>query len=84
MGLEVLQGDTDLTFIYRAFPSILAPGRDVGAQVYGDVRGGVVSYAVAILNGVRTAPVLMWIQTMGRTWWPVFLSSLLGTVRKDY
>ena len=53
MGLEVLQGDTDLTFIYRAFPSILAPGRDVGAQVYGDVHGGVVSYAVAILNGVQ-------------------------------
>lgn len=50
-GLEVLQGDTDLTFVNRAFPSALAPGRDVGAQVFGDIAGGSLSYAFSFVNG---------------------------------
>ena len=53
LGLEVLQGDTDLTFVVRALPSQLMPVRDVGAQVYGDFQGGTISYALALLNGVQ-------------------------------
>jgi phosphate-selective porin OprO and OprP len=52
LGLEVLQGDTDLTFMTRAQPSNLMPGRDVGAQVFSDIAGGSVSYALGILNGM--------------------------------
>jgi len=52
LGLEVLQGDTDLTFVARALPSLLLPVRDVGAQVFGDLRGGALSYAFGVFNGV--------------------------------
>jgi phosphate-selective porin OprO and OprP len=52
LGLEVLQGDTDLTFITRSLTSALLPSRDAGAQVFSDVAGGAMSYAFGILNGV--------------------------------
>lgn len=51
IGLEVLQGDTDLTFITRSFPSALVPSRDVGAQVFSDIAGGALSYAFGVFNG---------------------------------
>lgn len=50
LGLELLQTDTDGTFIERALPSDLLPNRDTGFQVYGDVSGRL-TYAVAVVNG---------------------------------
>ncbi len=35
VSLERLQGDSDGTFLERAFPTYLAPNRDVGLQVHG-------------------------------------------------
>jgi phosphate-selective porin OprO/OprP len=51
-GLERLQSIGNTLFMELALPSALAPNRDVGVQVLGDLAGGVVSYAAAVLNGV--------------------------------
>ena len=51
MGLERLQSATAIIFVERAFPSSLVPIRDVGAQVVGDLDGGVVSYAFGVFAG---------------------------------
>ncbi len=51
-GLERLQSNGNKLFMELALPSALAPNRDVGVQVLGDIAGGVVSYAIAVLNGV--------------------------------
>ncbi|MBI4388029.1 MAG: porin, partial [Candidatus Omnitrophica bacterium] len=52
VGLERLQSATDLRFVERAYPTSLAPNRDVGAQLFGDLWNGSVSYAAGIFNGV--------------------------------
>lgn len=51
-GLERLQGAAGLLFVERALPTTVAPDRDMGIQVLGDLFGNVVSYAGAIGNGV--------------------------------
>jgi phosphate-selective porin OprO/OprP len=51
-GLERLQSATAISFVERALPTALAPNRDVGVQLWGDVSGGLVSYAVGVFNGV--------------------------------
>jgi phosphate-selective porin OprO/OprP len=38
--------------VERGLPTALVPNRDVGIQVFGEIPGGIVSYAAAILNGV--------------------------------
>lgn len=50
-GLERLQSATVILFVERAFPSSLAPVRDVGIQLHGDLAGGVASYAVGVFDG---------------------------------
>ncbi|HZZ85986.1 MAG TPA: porin [Anaeromyxobacteraceae bacterium] len=50
VGLERLQNSNAVVFAERAFPTSLAPNRDTGLQLFGDL-GGVASYAVAILDG---------------------------------
>jgi len=52
VGLERLQSATDLRFVERGFPTNLAPNRDVGLQIGGEVAGGTVSYQAGIFNGV--------------------------------
>jgi phosphate-selective porin OprO/OprP len=52
IGLEHLQSDPYLTFAERGFPSLLVPSRDTGLQLFGDAGSGIVSYAVALTNGV--------------------------------
>ena len=52
IGLERLQSATDLLFTERGLPTNLVPSRDLGVQLYGDLRGGVVSYAAGVFNGV--------------------------------
>ena len=51
-GLERLTSAGTLVFLERALPSALVPNRDVGVQVFGEIPGGIVSYAAAVLNGV--------------------------------
>lgn len=50
-GLERLHSAANLLFFERALPNSLAPNRDVGVQVLGDVSGGLVSYAAGVVNG---------------------------------
>lgn len=52
VGLERLQSATDYRFIERGLPTNLAPNRDIGAQIAGDLGLGVFSYAAGIFNGV--------------------------------
>lgn len=52
VGLEVLESDASTAFNERSLASDLMPGRDIGAQLWGNVNGGVVSYAAGIFNGV--------------------------------
>jgi len=51
IGLERLQSDPDLPFTERAMTSALTPDRDVGLQIWGDVLGGFISYAVGVFDG---------------------------------
>ncbi|HEX3135057.1 MAG TPA: porin, partial [Planctomycetota bacterium] len=51
VGLEFLQPDTVTMFIERAYPTQLVPNRDNGAQVAGDIAGGVLNYTIGIYNG---------------------------------
>lgn len=56
-GLERLQGAAFLAFVERALPTAIAPDRDMGVQVVGDLAGSVVSYAAGIFNGVADGQV---------------------------
>lgn len=51
VGLERLQSANDIRFVTRGFPTSLAPNRDLGIQVGGNLLEGRLSYAVAWLNG---------------------------------
>lgn len=51
-GFERLQPAANMLFMERAFPTALAPNRDIGVQVLGDISGGVVSYLAGVMNGV--------------------------------
>ncbi|MDD5139942.1 MAG: porin [Verrucomicrobiales bacterium] len=52
VGLEQLQSDVNTSFNERSLVTDLVPNRDVGVQLWGDINGGVLSYAVGIFNGV--------------------------------
>jgi phosphate-selective porin OprO/OprP len=58
IGLERLQSDADLPFIERAYDQNLSSTRDVGVQLWGEVAGGVVTYALGVFNGApdNTSP----------------------------
>jgi phosphate-selective porin OprO/OprP len=51
VGLERLQSGGSTMFIERAYPTELAPNRDIGLMLQGDYDGGVLSYALGIFNG---------------------------------
>ena len=51
-GLERLQAEQNLVFMERGLTSDLAPDRDVGAILHGDVANKTFSYDVGVLNGV--------------------------------
>lgn len=51
IGLEALQADVNTTFNERSLVTDLAPNRDLGAELHGDLFGGVASYAAGIFNG---------------------------------
>ncbi|HVQ28100.1 MAG TPA: porin, partial [Vicinamibacteria bacterium] len=51
VGLERLQSATNIAFVERAYPTALVPNRDVGFMIHGELAGGVVAYAAALLDG---------------------------------
>ena len=55
VGLEQLQADVNTSFNERSLVTDLVPNRDVGVQLWGDINGGVLSYAAGIFNGVGDA-----------------------------
>ena len=59
VGLERLQSSSTLELMERGFPSEIAPDRDIGAQLQGELAQGRVNYAVGAFNGApdgRDAP----------------------------
>lgn len=59
VGLERLQSASAIAMIERGFPTELAPNRDLGVQLQGEVAGGAFNYAVGVFNGApdgRDAP----------------------------
>jgi phosphate-selective porin OprO/OprP len=51
VGLERLQSATALTFVERAFPTLIVPNRDVGVMLHGELAGGIVAYAAGLFDG---------------------------------
>ena len=51
IGLERLRSATDLDFAERGFPSNLAPNRDIGLQIGGEVAEAVFSYQIGVFDG---------------------------------
>lgn len=51
-GLERLQSETATLFAERGLPTQLAPNRDLGVQIFGDLAGGAFSYQAGLFNGV--------------------------------
>lgn len=51
VGLERMQGANALAFVERGLPTELAPNRDIGVQLQGDVAGKALHYTVGIYNG---------------------------------
>src|SRR5580658_302757 len=52
VSMEVLPLDQYLWFLERGFPTELAPNRDVGAYIHGDVWNGAWHYDAGVFNGV--------------------------------
>jgi phosphate-selective porin OprO/OprP len=50
-SIERLQSATAIPFVERSLVSTLAPNRDVGAGLFGDLDRGVFSYAVGLFGG---------------------------------
>lgn len=51
VGLERLVSARDLAMIERGFATELAPNRDIGAQLFGSVLGGTLSYGIGWFDG---------------------------------
>ena len=51
VGLERLESSSTTAMIERGFPTELAPNRDIGAQLQGELAAGRVNYAVGVFNG---------------------------------
>lgn len=52
VGLERLQSSRDTFFPELGLPSQLAPNRDIGAELHGNLGNGVFEWAIGIFNGV--------------------------------
>ncbi len=51
VGLEQLQADPYTSFNERSLANDLVPNRDLGAELHGELFGGVLSYAAGIFDG---------------------------------
>ena len=54
-GLERLQSAQSILFVERGLPTLVAPNRDVGVQVHGELARGIFTYQLALLDGVTDA-----------------------------
>jgi phosphate-selective porin OprO/OprP len=52
VDLERLQSASDIVFAERALATNLAPNRDIGLQLSGDVSGGLLTWQAGVFNGV--------------------------------
>jgi phosphate-selective porin OprO/OprP len=52
VGLERLQSDDDTSFVERGLPTLLAPQRDIGYQLSGDIIKQRIAYQAGVFNGV--------------------------------
>ena len=52
VGLERLQSASAIVFPERAFPTSVAPNRDIGFMLHGLIGPGVLNYELGIFNGV--------------------------------
>ena len=52
VDLERLQSASDIVFAERALATNLAPNRDIGLQLSGEVSGGVFAWQAGVFNGV--------------------------------
>jgi phosphate-selective porin OprO/OprP len=52
VDLERLQSASDIVFAERALATNLAPNRDIGLQLSGELSGGVVAWQAGVFNGV--------------------------------
>jgi phosphate-selective porin OprO and OprP len=55
LGLEQLQSDPVTSFSERSLVAGLAPSRDLGFQLWGDISRGRLSYAAGVFNGAGDA-----------------------------
>ncbi len=53
VGLEQLQSDANALFIERSLVSQIAPNRDLGIQVGGELNNKTISYAIGVFNGIQ-------------------------------
>ena len=51
-GLSRLQSATEMTFIERGTPTLIAPNRDLGVMAFGDLLGERLTYQIGVFNGV--------------------------------
>jgi phosphate-selective porin OprO/OprP len=51
ISLERLQSGSATNFVERGFPAELAPNRDIGAQLQGELSKGRVNYVIGVYNG---------------------------------
>lgn len=51
VALERLRSGGSLSFVERGFPTELAPNRDLGAQLQGELFGSTVNYSLGVYNG---------------------------------
>ncbi len=87
VGIEQLQSDTWLLFAERGLPSGLVPNRDEGAQLFGDISGGVISYAAGIFNGATDGAIQDGDtndekEYVGRLWLQPFEKTSIGALNK--
>ena len=52
VDLERLQSASDIVFAERALATNLAPNRDIGLQLSGEISGGVLAWQAGVFNGV--------------------------------
>lgn len=55
IGLEMLQGIQNLSFMERSLTRNLLPNRDLGAMVWGYTQHGLLEYQLGVFNGVPNA-----------------------------
>ena len=51
VGLERLQSGGAISFVERGYPTELAPNRDLGVALFGELANGTVNYTLGVYNG---------------------------------